>query len=333
MVGFDKTKFKLGKLCAHAHDYEGMGQSLQYRNHPHCVECAKARTKSRRTSKAPVVHLALSSILALGRIQPRVTLSQETIDDYEAVYVSTPEAMPPLDVFGREQEYILADGFHRYCAAKQAQVDTLPCIVHAGSDHDALHFAIHANQQHGLRYSNADKRHIVNRLLDMDPGSGLSANEQAKIAGVSQPFVSQIIAERDNTMTKAQAARHAQRVVPKRPRSSLPVDLSFPSQERPQLTRADPNRMAYVGRKPGSTSEPVCEDDVILPMSQERTDRIDQAVAAMVVDHVKDKQPIRTACPMCDHSFETSEYALTPADRTPESTTEGEALDLPTVDG
>ncbi len=181
---------------------------------------------------------------------------------------------------------------------------------------------------------------MVTRLLEV--AGEMSAAQLAELAGVSQPFVSQMIAERDDTMTEAQAARKAQREAPKRPQHvSTPssVDLASPSSESPTeedtppKTHADPTRMAYVGRKPGSTSEPVCEDDVILPMSQERTDRIDQAVAAMVVDHVKDKQPIRTACPMCDHSFETSEYALTPADRTPESTIEGEALDLPTVDG
>jgi hypothetical protein len=49
-----------------------------------------------------------------------------------------------------------------------------------------------ANQSHGLRRTNDDKRRAVMTLLNDEEWGGWSANEISKRCGVSQPFVSQI---------------------------------------------------------------------------------------------------------------------------------------------
>ena len=165
---------------------------------------------------------------------------------------------------------------------------------------------------------------MVTRLLELT-GNEMSASRLAELVGVSQPFVSQMIAERDNTMTEAQAARKAQREAPRRPRSS-PVDLSSPlpecvtEEETPPGTRADPNRLTH-GDTPSRPDGRI--DEAVNAMGPEQRDQLDRTIAVFLGDYLTTKQPIRTACPVCDHSFETSAYALIPADRTPESTTGG----------
>ena len=38
---FDKTKFYLGTLCNHGHDYDGIGKSLRYLSGKCCIKCMK----------------------------------------------------------------------------------------------------------------------------------------------------------------------------------------------------------------------------------------------------------------------------------------------------
>lgn len=43
---FDETKFYLGKLCKHNHEYEDSNKSLRKINNRYCVECRKGHIKS-----------------------------------------------------------------------------------------------------------------------------------------------------------------------------------------------------------------------------------------------------------------------------------------------
>jgi len=44
---YDTSKYVLGELCVHGHDYHGTGQSLRQREGKHeCVECKNARNRA-----------------------------------------------------------------------------------------------------------------------------------------------------------------------------------------------------------------------------------------------------------------------------------------------
>jgi hypothetical protein len=48
---YDTSKYYLGKLCKHGHNYHGTGQSLLYRRNRRCVECDKWEARRRRLAK------------------------------------------------------------------------------------------------------------------------------------------------------------------------------------------------------------------------------------------------------------------------------------------
>src|SRR5215510_1670336 len=50
-VTYDASRYKLGKLCRHGHDYEGTGQSLLYRRNSGCVACDREKVTERRRAK------------------------------------------------------------------------------------------------------------------------------------------------------------------------------------------------------------------------------------------------------------------------------------------
>ena len=125
-------------------------------------------------------------------IQPRETLNGETIADYARTYQEEPDAMPPIDVFFVNETYYCADGFHRVSSASQAGMDSIKCRVRLGTMQDAILHAIRANRGNALRYTNADKVHFVKRLLSTPDYAGMSSRELAKLAGVSNTFVSDL---------------------------------------------------------------------------------------------------------------------------------------------
>ena len=50
-VTYDASRYTLGKLCRHGHDYEGTGQSLLYRRNNVCVACDREKVTERRRVK------------------------------------------------------------------------------------------------------------------------------------------------------------------------------------------------------------------------------------------------------------------------------------------
>ena len=129
--------------------------------------------------------------------QSRAAISEETIEDYAEVLETTPTnrwPFPPLDVFHDGSQYFVADGFHRDLAAIRYGRASVPCLVHQGTAWDALLFGMLANEEHGLRTSQADKRHRVITLLDS--GKKLTQQQIAEIIGISRSTVQRIVADR-----------------------------------------------------------------------------------------------------------------------------------------
>jgi hypothetical protein len=72
---------------------------------------------------------------------------------------------PPVVLFTDGGEYWVGDGFHRVLAARKAGLTEIAAEVRPGTQRDAVLFGICANSAHGLRRSNADKRHAVALVL------------------------------------------------------------------------------------------------------------------------------------------------------------------------
>ena len=132
-----------------------------------------------------------------GGTQSRVTINQDTVDDYAEIIAATKPGkwpFPPLDVFFDGTDRFMSDGFHRLLGAKQAGRVSAPCVIHKGTAQDARIFGMTANDSNGLRMTRADKRACVEWLLDN--GGKIPQQEIAAKAGVSVRLVKIVVAER-----------------------------------------------------------------------------------------------------------------------------------------
>ena len=149
------------------------------------------------TDHAPIlmdIRLDAPDMFVLDAVQQRATLDPEKVYEYADLYREGRD-LGRLVVFHTEaeseDEFYLADGFHRRLAALEAGLTTLPAEVHEGTIRDAILYATSCNL-HGKPLSNADKRKRVTTLL-LDPAwQQWSDNALAKHCGVTQPFVSSV---------------------------------------------------------------------------------------------------------------------------------------------
>jgi hypothetical protein len=165
---------------------------------------------------------------------------------------------PPLEVAQVKDKFYLWDGFHRFEAYKRLERRKIPVsITKVASKEAALELALGANQKHGLRLTNADKRHKVELAFGMWPK--VSDNEIAKKTGVSQPFVSKL---------KKEIAYNGYKLSPNQDATpSEPTALQPPVQtkEVTQRTRSGkvktfPMKTASIGKgKPQIPAQPTRE--------------------------------------------------------------------------
>lgn len=124
-------------------------------------------------------------------IQPRAVIDDEAVAEYAAALAAGSD-FPPIVVFFDGTRRWLADGWHRVRAAHRAGLAVLPAEIRQGSRRDALLFALSANQTHGLRRTNADKRRVVLTMLSDGQWKRWSDREIARRCGVTHPFVAEM---------------------------------------------------------------------------------------------------------------------------------------------
>jgi len=139
-----------------------------------------------------------------GGTQPREALDMVVVAEYKEAMIFG-AVFPSADVFYDGQHYWLADGFHRHRATIEAELEEMLVTVHDGTQRDALLFSFGANETHGLRRSNADKRRAVLTMLHDDEWRELSDTVIAETAKVSQPFVSKLRREISQNVLSGEA--------------------------------------------------------------------------------------------------------------------------------
>lgn len=113
-------------------------------------------------------NLPLESINLYGGTQARVTTSDEAIASY-AEEMSEGAIFPPIIVYFDGATHWLADGFHRYLAAKRNGAPAILAEVQPGGRLDALKHALGANSTNGVYRNSADKRNAVEVALEEWP--------------------------------------------------------------------------------------------------------------------------------------------------------------------
>jgi len=182
-----------------------------------------------------VSYLKKESIQTKG-MQVRAHMCEETVKEY-AEAMAAGAKFPPVIVFHDGTNYWLADGFHRLEAWKRNGVETVKAEVKEGSRIDALKFAFSANNSHGLRMSNEDKRQVVLIVYENRVALGLgevpSANSVAKIVGIDHKTVADQLGNfpswRDATERQGSDGRkRSLPIPPPRPPVTTPLGARFP---------------------------------------------------------------------------------------------------------
>lgn len=141
--------------------------------------------------------ISLDLIDVYGGTQTRVKTDDEAIASY-ADEMANGVVFPPISVYFDGTTYWLADGFHRYLAAKRNNLPAIKAEVQAGGRTDALRHALGANATNGVYRNNADKRNAVE--IALEEWSELANPVLAEICKVSVDLVRRCRTE----MTRAQ---------------------------------------------------------------------------------------------------------------------------------
>ena len=152
--------------------------------------------------------------LRRDELQTRAALSEETVSDYKDAMDAGRSEFPPIVVFkdNLRKRLYLADGFHRVEAMLRRGDKRVKADVRIGTYADALKFALGANANHGLRRTNADKRHAVEmawthrrELWPRTDNADPSAAVLADACGISVATANRFIAEIRPAPTKPAA--------------------------------------------------------------------------------------------------------------------------------
>lgn len=133
----------------------------------------------------------LDDIRTDGGTQPREYLNELVLSEY-AESMASGTVFPPVVIFFDGSHYWLADGFHRFFAAKKCGARDIVSEVRQGTRRDARLYAVGANATHGLRRTNADKRRAALTLLQDEEWQRWSNREIARQCGVTHTLVAKL---------------------------------------------------------------------------------------------------------------------------------------------
>jgi len=146
--------------------------------------------------------LPIALITAGEETQMRYATRAETVDQYAELFAGG-DAWPfdtKLVIFrDSEDNYWLADGFHRLRASEKAGRESVHCIIYEGELSEAQDYALAANAKHGLRRTNEDKRKAVETALSMERWASKSDHAIAEHVGVDHKTVGKIRKRNNST--------------------------------------------------------------------------------------------------------------------------------------
>lgn len=151
-----------------------------------------------KNGRPETVLVQLSQIRIDGGTQSRAQLDEATVLDYATVYSDASkrkfpcDALPEMESVFDGSHYWLYDGFHRYHGAVKAGLKQVRIAFVFGSVKDARWLACAANQTHGLKRTNGDKRRAVEMAFASIESQGMSDRAISTHCGVSFALVADV---------------------------------------------------------------------------------------------------------------------------------------------
>lgn len=174
--------------------------------------------------------IPLSEIAFDAGTQIRAAINESVVAEY-ADRMTEGVEFPAIVLFHDGNQHYLADGFHRFMAARRNDFRDINADVRAGTKEDALWFALGANRENGQRLTDADKTHAVAMALREWPEK--LRREIAQQVGCSESLVSKIWMRdvKDNTGVEPDRTGQALRTFKKREQIRSLVADGVPSTE------------------------------------------------------------------------------------------------------
>lgn len=141
--------------------------------------------------------LALSELTADPDIQQRTTINDALVAEY-AENIAEWQATAELTVFYDGEIHWLADGFHRFAAAKQAGMERVFVKIKNGVKRDAIRHSLGANANHGMRRNQADLARAYATAVEHELCSATDAKAVAALLGCSERHARALTAEARN---------------------------------------------------------------------------------------------------------------------------------------
>ena len=188
-------------------------------------------------------------------LQTRAALNEDTVQDY-ADAMERGDRFPAVTVFTDGAEYYLADGFHRVEALRRIGKRAVVAELQEGDFKAALLYALKANSTHGLRRTNADKRHALEmawnareELFGGEPSNALLAEPCGVSYKTVQRFTGATGMDKVHTCeapTRAEQGYSMNNPVPTRNANNAPIaqktEVSAKTPERPETAPERPSR-------------------------------------------------------------------------------------------
>ena len=161
--------------------------------------------------------------------QARAAICEKTIAEY-ADAMSRGIIFPPVIVFADGIEYVIADGHHRYLAAKKIGAKKIEAIIEPGSVRDAILFSVGANAQHGLRRTLSDRRKSVTILLQDEEWTKWSNAKIAEKCCCTVELVARIRQEIGAEKTSTTCTRNGKQMLMRTPIHVKSQEDVYPSE-------------------------------------------------------------------------------------------------------
>lgn len=135
--------------------------------------------------------IKLTQVKVDGELQSRDSINEAVVQEYTEV-IREGGTMPPVTMFYDGANYHLADGWHRFFAHKSAGFPEIEANIIEGTRRDAILYSTGANDDHGLRRTNADKHKAIKILLDDMEWSEWNDSQIARQCKVSSMLVNKV---------------------------------------------------------------------------------------------------------------------------------------------
>ena len=175
------------------------------------------------------MRLAIDQILVSDKTRTRAHVDESVVNEY-AMAMKNGAVFPAITVFAEQgsSRYFLAGGEHRLLACQKAdpKKKTVGVDVKQGGLHEALHFALSSNNDHGLRRSNADKNKAVTMALADAYYDDWSLRQVGELCQVSHNMVKEVKQAQIDKLSSDDSPGANNRPTKKAP-TQLEVDLKL----------------------------------------------------------------------------------------------------------